>query len=216
MIRNRLSELLSERGLRTSRVAKETQLARSSLTATINNDSEMIRLETINKLCNYLKISPNEFFEYSPINIEYEFLLNDFTLLPVENTFWKSEISLGDFFDNVEIDFIVDIKNSYNNKNIQCDFNVVLDRSISVSKGVCNYFNITNENDYYSANQFLNELSAGLRNTVYRRIENDFKKFIENYLVEELNKVNQDYYQKAQFLDRDNIYILESELFKEF
>ncbi len=216
MIRNRLSELLSERGLRTSRVAKETQLARSSLTATINNDSEMIRLETINKLCNYLKISPNEFFEYSPINIEYEFLLNDFTLLPVENTFWKSEISLGDFFDNVEIDFIVDIKNSYSNKNIQCDFNVVLDRSISVSKGVCNYFNITNESDYYSANQFLNELSAGLRNTVYRRIENDFKKFIENYLVEELNKVNQDYYQKAQFLERDNIYILESELFKEF
>lgn len=61
MIRNRLSELLSERGLKISRVAKDVKIARSSLTSMTQNDSEMIRYDAIDKLCSYLHISPSEF-----------------------------------------------------------------------------------------------------------------------------------------------------------
>ncbi|EGQ4103105.1 helix-turn-helix domain-containing protein, partial [Staphylococcus pseudintermedius] len=43
MIKNKLSELLSERGLKTSRVAKDVGIARSSLTSMIYNDNEMLR-----------------------------------------------------------------------------------------------------------------------------------------------------------------------------
>ena len=70
MIRNRLSELLSERGLKTSRVAKDVKIARSSLTSMIQNDSEMVRYDAIDKLCRYLNINVNDFFEYVPMNIE--------------------------------------------------------------------------------------------------------------------------------------------------
>ncbi|MBD1419893.1 helix-turn-helix transcriptional regulator, partial [Staphylococcus aureus] len=56
MIRNRLSELLSERGLKISRVAKDVKIARSSLTSMAQNDSEMIRYDAIDKLCSYLHI----------------------------------------------------------------------------------------------------------------------------------------------------------------
>ncbi|HGZ7055047.1 MAG: helix-turn-helix transcriptional regulator, partial [Staphylococcus aureus] len=73
MIRNRLSELLSERGLKISRVAKDVKIARSSLTSMAQNDSEMIRYDAIDKLCSYLHISPSEFFEHNPINFDFTF-----------------------------------------------------------------------------------------------------------------------------------------------
>lgn len=76
MIRNRLSELLSERGLKISRVAKDVKIARSSLTSMAQNDSEMIRYDAIDKLCSYLHISPSEFFEHNPINFDFTLMKN--------------------------------------------------------------------------------------------------------------------------------------------
>ncbi|QGY85765.1 helix-turn-helix transcriptional regulator [Staphylococcus epidermidis] len=54
-IRNKLSELLSKRNLKTSKVAKEVSIAKSSLDSMIQN--EMISLYAIDKLCNYLNIN---------------------------------------------------------------------------------------------------------------------------------------------------------------
>ncbi|EOQ22607.1 helix-turn-helix domain-containing protein [Bacillus cereus] len=71
MIRNRLAVLLAERELKISRVAEETNIARSTLTSISQNDSKMIQLETINELCNYLRITPCDFFEYAPLDITY-------------------------------------------------------------------------------------------------------------------------------------------------
>ena len=77
LIRNRLSILLTERGLKATQVANATGIARSTLSKISNNSSEKIDYSTINALCNCLKITPCEFFEYSPIDISFRFELGD-------------------------------------------------------------------------------------------------------------------------------------------
>lgn len=70
MIRNKLAELLAERKLKISRVAAQLpNLSRNTITSTASNKGKMIQLETINTLCQYLDISPSDFFEYLPFDV---------------------------------------------------------------------------------------------------------------------------------------------------
>ncbi|MBF7122494.1 helix-turn-helix domain-containing protein [Pediococcus pentosaceus] len=72
MLRNRLAEILAERKLRISRVANDIpDLSRNTITSVAQNDGKMIQLNTINLLCQYLEISPSEFFEYLPFDISF-------------------------------------------------------------------------------------------------------------------------------------------------
>lgn len=77
MIKNRFSSLIAERGLKITKVALDTGISRPSLTAIAQNDTEMIRLETVNTLCKYLGITPTEFFEYIPLDVEFSILIDD-------------------------------------------------------------------------------------------------------------------------------------------
>lgn len=77
MIRNRLSVLLAERNLKITRVAKDTGIARSTITSIAQNDVKMIQLETINSLCIYLGITPCEFFEFSEYDVEFTVFIEE-------------------------------------------------------------------------------------------------------------------------------------------
>lgn len=95
MIRNRLSILLAERGIKATKVANDTGIARSTLSKITNNSSEKIDYTTINTLCGYLKITPCDFFEYAPIDITKIFVSIDEKLIsnPAigEPSTWKIE-----------------------------------------------------------------------------------------------------------------------------
>ncbi|OKL35371.1 helix-turn-helix domain-containing protein [Domibacillus mangrovi] len=101
MIRNRLAVLLAERGLKITRVAKDTGISRNTITATAQNDSEMIRLETINTLCKYLSITPCEFFEYEPLDISFslEVVSFPFKFNEAEQVLWSEELKADLFMD---------------------------------------------------------------------------------------------------------------------
>ncbi|EME8160232.1 helix-turn-helix transcriptional regulator [Enterococcus faecium] len=71
MIRNKLSILLAERGIKATKVANDTGIARSTLSKITNNSSEKIDYSTINTLCRYLKITPCDFFEYEPFDVSF-------------------------------------------------------------------------------------------------------------------------------------------------
>lgn len=71
MLRNRLAELLSERQLKISKVAKDTGISRNTITATAQNDSKMIQYKTIDVLCQYLNVTPETFFEYIPFDYTF-------------------------------------------------------------------------------------------------------------------------------------------------
>lgn len=77
MIRNNLAILLLERNIKAIQVSNDTGIAQSTLSKISNNSTEKIDYSTINTLCNYLKITPCEFFEYSPIDVSFSFFLDE-------------------------------------------------------------------------------------------------------------------------------------------
>lgn len=71
MIRNRLKEILAIKNITASKVFEGTGIAKSTLSAITNNETDRIKLETINKLCIYLEITPGEFFEFYPADVAF-------------------------------------------------------------------------------------------------------------------------------------------------
>lgn len=74
MIRNRLNVLLAERNLTIKDVNKKTGLSRTTISNMINGISDGLQLSTLDVLCNYLEITPNDFFEYAPYIIDFNIL----------------------------------------------------------------------------------------------------------------------------------------------
>lgn len=72
MVRCNLSILLAERGLKITKVSKDTGISRTTLTALSSNSGQGIQFETINTLCMYLKISPSQLIDFYPIDIVVE------------------------------------------------------------------------------------------------------------------------------------------------
>lgn len=71
MIRNRLKELMVERGLKAARMANDIDgLSRNTINNVVNNNVKMIQFETIDLLCQYLGVTPDEFFEYLPFDVD--------------------------------------------------------------------------------------------------------------------------------------------------
>lgn len=72
MIHCNLSVLLAERRLKISRVAADTGISRTTLTALAYNNSMGIQMSTLNTLCIYLDIKPNQLFSFFPVDVVVE------------------------------------------------------------------------------------------------------------------------------------------------
>lgn len=70
MVRCNLSVLLAERKLKISKVAAETGISRTTLTALAYNYSQGIQFDTLNKLCSYLNVGPNQLVSWVPIDVK--------------------------------------------------------------------------------------------------------------------------------------------------
>lgn len=77
MIKCNLATLLAERGLKITKVAKDTGISRTTLTALAGNTGQGIQFDTIDKLCQYLKIEVNSFFVFHPSTITVNDLRSD-------------------------------------------------------------------------------------------------------------------------------------------
>lgn len=69
MIICNLKVKLAENNLKISKVFNDTGISRSTLTSLAENQTKGIQFNTLNTLCNYLKITPGELFSYAPIEI---------------------------------------------------------------------------------------------------------------------------------------------------
>ena len=74
MIDSNLAVLLAERNLKITKVSRDTGISRTTLTALCYDHSGGIKFDTLNTLCNYLGITPAEFFSYSQYDYEIRFL----------------------------------------------------------------------------------------------------------------------------------------------
>jgi putative transcriptional regulator len=61
--------LFAERNLRITKVSEDTGISRTTLTALSNNTNQGIQFDTLNKLCIYLQITPEQFFSFLPYDI---------------------------------------------------------------------------------------------------------------------------------------------------
>ena len=61
--RIKLWELMAERNLKVTKVMEDTGLSRPTLNSLKYGKSKGIQLETINILCNYLRVTPGDLFE---------------------------------------------------------------------------------------------------------------------------------------------------------
>ncbi len=79
MLLTNLKVLLAERNLTISKVSSETSISRTTLTALANNASLGIQFDTLDKLCQYLNVSPTEFFQFynGDLSVSYDDIDND-------------------------------------------------------------------------------------------------------------------------------------------
>ena len=70
MIRCNLAVLLAERNLKISKVSTDTGISRTTLTSLANNYSQGIQFDTLNTLCLYLRVTPEQLISYVPIDIK--------------------------------------------------------------------------------------------------------------------------------------------------
>lgn len=114
MLRVNLNMLLAERNLTASRLSKETGISKTTLTSLVNNTGKGIQYDTIDTICNFLGVTPNEFFDYVPIDYVFDYENVELVLEGSEKL-----VTGGIFFflDNINhsFDFYVDIKTGRKN-----------------------------------------------------------------------------------------------------
>ncbi len=110
MIKSNLKVKLAENNIRISKIANDTGISRTTLTALSEGHTKGIQFDTLNKICRYLKIEPADLFVYSPIDITPK--IQDYSLSNTESDYdyddkkWyieRADISTT-LFLNVETD----------------------------------------------------------------------------------------------------------------
>lgn len=99
MLRNNLAKLMIDRGISATQLFNDTGIARSTISKISNNKTDKISIQTIDKLCNYLNISPSDFFDFIPFEINLKAGFENFDSLdelmegyPISN--WPENIFL--------------------------------------------------------------------------------------------------------------------------
>lgn len=132
-----LKILMAERNLKITKIAKDTGISRTTLTSLANNYSQGIQFDTLNSLCKYLNVLPNDFFSYSNFEILISPIIEldniDFSYINIpiqikENSFvyncklfFKIQYTKGEtniFLKLTNVDNLKDFINFYNSLNI--------------------------------------------------------------------------------------------------
>lgn len=114
MIINKLSILLAERNIRANRLSLETGIAQSTLTRITNNRSSQIDYDTLNKICNYFKIYPNDFFDYTPFDFDVSY-----SILEKEVSFFITVSRYNERYKILELTPKIYVKTGINSISVQ-------------------------------------------------------------------------------------------------
>ncbi|WP_341636584.1 helix-turn-helix transcriptional regulator [Staphylococcus casei] len=190
MIRNRLAEILFEREIKVVRIAKETGISRNTITNTASNNSEMLQMNTINKICGYLKITPCDFFDYIPIDIDFSFYEN--SSIDIVND-WK--LDNLECRVNFDIDLLLDIDFKGDKKRI--DTKIVPEKDvISTLPFIDNEIKLSiqsNDGQLDDLMTVFNEIPKEFKKIIYHNLINEYKSFLLKHIngdekIDEISK----------------------------
>lgn len=163
MIKSNLAVLMAERGLKIADVYNDTGISKTTLMALSENKGKGIQFETIDKLCNYLNISPQDFFVYSPFLVEY---------IENENGLFLKLVS-GDKINNFYFNFDV-------SKDSELDFSTKMIFSNNPSKKYDFYLIVGIEEGRDELEKIYNNL-----NIIFKReLINNIFKYSINWFIE--------------------------------
>lgn len=195
MIKNRLAVLLAERNLKITQVAKDTGISRNTITSTAQNDSKMIQLQTIDVLCNYLGITPAEFFEYYPALYDLSIFIEKIDIEVLYNVFFLSEIN----FNHLDADIYIDFKYP-NNKTYSISLEGSTVEGKEKSSSIESFekpdsliellidFKSSEEKDEFVESVW-GELNIGFQNELYEDIKSELIKELKKYISQNTNEV---------------------------
>lgn len=179
MIRNRLAEIMFERNIKAVRMAKEIGISRNTIANTAANSSDMLQMKTIDKMCRFLKITPCEFFEYVPMDIDFKI----YESTPIR--FSKIEGS-SLYTPIINLDLLIDINND--GKKIELDTELYLENYTGFSSVPFDTnemeFRIFNINPKYleDIDNIFSSLSTGFKKVIHQKLSDEIKQFIiSNY-----------------------------------
>lgn len=138
MIKFNLKVLMSERNLTALKLSNETGISRITISNILNNKGQGIHLETINTLCNYLRVTPAELFIYQDIEIKnINTTVFDFQEKEIETymngKYIKAE-NVYDFNFFCSLNFFSTCNHITTDENIDCliGFNLLKDKKINI------------------------------------------------------------------------------------
>ncbi|MGW7931519.1 helix-turn-helix domain-containing protein [Staphylococcus xylosus] len=191
MIQSKLSLLMAERGLKISDLYEETGISKTTLMALAENSGKGVQFDTIDKLCNYLGVTPCDFFDYAPYMVHlddatssaYGGEFNDITIT-LNKQFYKRTFYISISILNAKQDFLT---LPTDDKNI--DFYSMVELVDSDSY---------NQEDFYS---FLSDISVSFKTKLINEISNkSIDTFYKNIGKELINR-------KGSLNNGDNILI---------
>ena len=118
MILTNLKVLLAERNLSISKVSNDTGISRTTLTALSSNNCKGIQFDTLDMLCSYLNIMPDDFFLYSPYRITFRKNTDNFFIeIIIENRISHKKFNILGHLDldkyGLSINLCIDDKANY-------------------------------------------------------------------------------------------------------
>jgi len=227
MIRNRLAALMGERGLKITRVAKDTGISRNSITSISQNDSEMMRMETVNTLCKYLGVTPCEFFEYEPIDIDFSVYINNLDYLITDQL--TDAFTSVDFIQIsiVDVDVIMDVNKNQQTESFDLHCSLIENVKFCLSDpgnfdyGIdleIEFENDAEKNDF--VDEIYNKINSSFHQDVYQSLINKLNNEMREFLLQDIeNNIHNTPYKQNLKKGINSFFIikkLQSDVFKKF
>ncbi|ANQ89390.1 TPA: helix-turn-helix transcriptional regulator [Staphylococcus pseudintermedius] len=177
MIRNRLAELLFERDIKIVRISKETGISRNTITNTASNNSEMLQMNTINKICRYLDITPCEFFDYIPIDIDVTFYEDD-KIDIVDD--WS--LDSGEYRIKFDVDLLLDI--DIEGRKQKIDSKIIVENTVITSFPFQDIMLSiqTNDTQMQELISIFNTIPKEFKKLIYKNLIERYKEFILEHI----------------------------------
>ena len=182
MLRCNLAIILAEKNLRITKVSNDTGISRTTLTALCNNNSQGIQFDTLNKLCNYLEVKPNELIQHIPIEITVNHVIVNQTHM------FTDEIDESDLKDHCVIEFSVIQNNQTFYYQLKCPAFISKNKYDDII-GITIIVENTNPNRTNPLS-FIFELFNQLPRTFLTDIENEISLKTADFLGKSLSEIN--------------------------
>lgn len=189
MIRNNLSILMSERGVKNSTLSLKTGISKNTISSTAQNDGKMIQLETVNKICQVLDVSPSEFFSYLPFDIRISSSLNGLDINGEKNE--KNRINKI-VASKLDIDLFIQVSEK-NNITKTYEFECRQETEWELNDPFISAKVIISDSSDSEFVSFWNSISTPFQTDIKKEIQSDLELTIIDFMNEKVKKLCEHY-----------------------